>query len=119
MDFQPETEETLKARYGAAVEQVYDVAGMRESFPTRKHVFDFFDGTRLIVLRVRYNFEITTHYSMSIQTQKDFRGMEEIIEYAVEHINTLRQEPIAGMTDIFLRDNIVHLVSHDFSVSLN
>lgn len=54
LPFAPESLESLKARYPAAVERAIDLAGALGDpgdFPglNRRHVFDFDDGLRLIV----------------------------------------------------------------------
>lgn len=115
LDFQPELEETMKARFPAALNPIYDIdaieSGEQEepSF-TRKHVFDFFSGVRLIVTRESEGFITLVHYSMSQQTPTEFECMGQFLEYVIMHINLIKPSPLKGAMDAFAEDGVFHLL---------
>ena len=55
LPFEPEIEEMMKARFNDALSPVYILKGVEQGGErpgqSRKHVFDYFDGTRLIISR--------------------------------------------------------------------
>ena len=68
--FCPEPKVKLKARFPAALEDVYNIELIRAGKITRpgiipKHVFDFEDGMRLIISRELYPDGVITHVSAS------------------------------------------------------
>lgn len=76
LDFQPQSLDDLRARYPAALEFLYLVE-KPTSEPgyairpgeCRANVFDFEDGTRLIVSREQFQSRIVLHVSASAQPQ--------------------------------------------------
>jgi hypothetical protein len=68
--FQPESLEVLKARFPKALEHTYTVEGMKNGEPCaadqRKHVFDFDDGTRLVVSHERLGTRLYLHCTGSM-----------------------------------------------------
>ena len=118
IDFEPELEETMKARFAEALEPVYDagvpVEGMRPG-QERKHVFDFFDGSRYIVSRERLSDgELVMHVSVSFRgTGMDEPPLEgrELLLSIVERVRFLRGSMVPGMVRAFATpEGVVHMV---------
>ena len=118
MDFEPEIEGSLKQRYSDAVVDVYDcleVSKNPESRPgnKRKHVFDFFDGCRLIVSKERFpDGKLMLHFSASFKdgyfSQKS--SHQEILGIVVDKVQELRGEPFKGAVQCIMIKDVVHLM---------
>lgn len=67
---EPETIEEMRARYPAAVADIYDVESLGTVRPPgmqRRHVFDYTDGLRLIVSTDRLSDgQVVSHFSASV-----------------------------------------------------
>lgn len=76
--FQPETIEALIARFPKALTPVYTVEGMKRGDPfaadQRKHVFDFDDGTRLIVSHEKLGQRLYLHCTASMDRRCHVRS---------------------------------------------
>lgn len=115
LEFQPEIEETMKARYADALNPIYDIVLIQQGKQERpglmrKHIFDFFDGVRLIVSRERESFMTMTHYSVSVQTPTEFECVGQFIEYVIMHINLIKPQPLKGILDAFSDGNVLHIL---------
>lgn len=120
LEFEPEIEDSMKARFNEALEPIYDVekiAAGKQKTPGsfRKHVFDFFDGTRIIVSKERCGIFCTTHFSMSVRDKGNFESecLHEIIQYALEHVQSICPEPLEGQVDVVCNHGIVHMMRRD------
>jgi hypothetical protein len=71
LPFQPESLESIKARFPMAIAKPFDVlggiTGKSGPFPLRAHVFDFFDGTRMICSRDMHVDRNVIHFSFSCE----------------------------------------------------
>lgn len=78
MPFQPEAEENLKVRFPKALEHVYTVDGMKKGEPyaadQRKHVFDFDDGTRLVISHEKLGNRLYLHCTGSMDRRSLIRA---------------------------------------------
>lgn len=93
--FQPEPVEKLKARYSEALKDTYiqlDVSRGLQSRPGehRKHVFDFYDGIRLIVSKEKSPLnaggKILIHYSGSVLNDGQCADIDDTyLHHIVEH----------------------------------
>jgi hypothetical protein len=101
LPFEPEIEETLKARYPEAIRDVVDI-GKIGSNPevrpglSREHVFDFFDGLRLIVSRDKMDLTTVVHISASMYPTNTFVRVEEFFDFVMEHFVAIRGKPVIG-----------------------
>jgi len=116
LPFQPEPEIVLKARYEDAVRDLVDIRELEkkpEKRPGihRKHVFDFYDGLRLIVSRDTDGDDVFTHYSASMHPDGAFDNLQGFVMFVVSHINELRSTPMEGRAKVFGTDKgIVHVM---------
>lgn len=122
IEFEPEAEFTMKARYEDAIKDVYDHSEMfdgeniKEGFEypssKRKHIFDFFDGCRLVISRERVAVGNILHVSASFRKGygNDNMDFEERLELIVLRVNELRGEPLTGAVRIVSFEDIIHMV---------
>jgi len=115
LSFQPEPEVVLKARYKDALVEVWDLEEMKvdpDKRPgnLRKHVFDFYDGLRLIISRDRDGKDIYTHYSASMSSTSEPPDIRQFVGFIMAHINSLRDTPIQGRCNLFGSEGgIIHV----------
>lgn len=115
LPFEPENEELFKERFEDALNPVCvieDITKVGEIRPgqLRKHVFDYNDGTRLIVSRDKVA-DIGTflHVSVSFCKVPPLVG-KELLQSVVEKVNSLRGV-IPGIVKAFeSKDGVVHLL---------
>lgn len=114
LPFEPELEEALRGRFTKALSPVYLVEdiqkGGRRPGQSRNHVFDYFDGTRLIISRERSReLGACLHVSVSFQPGMSITG-EELLRTVVEKVNGLRGD-VPGLIRAFVsREGIVHFI---------
>jgi hypothetical protein len=113
LDFEPEIEETLKARFAEALEPVYDAAkvmsGGQRPGQLRKHVFDSFDGSRLIVSRDRMpDGEMVLHVSVSFRDEAP-KGPEMLV-MVIEKVNALRGYVPGPIRAFASNEGVVHMI---------
>lgn len=90
LPFEPELEESLKARYSDAVREPVDIERLGknpEDRPglKRKHVFDFFDGLRLIISKDSSGSVTALHVSASMFPSNNFSQIHEYMDFVMEH----------------------------------
>ena len=108
LPFEPESIESLKARYPEAMKDTYDPNDIKDD-PTqspgkqRKHVFDFEDGLRLIASRDQMKeseLDPITHYSVSVVESicnvNQFKDLAAFVGWAIKHINQIRPKEMTG-----------------------
>ena len=116
LPFQPEPEIVLKARYDNATRKKWNVNRIAEDNGERpgvlrEHVFDFYDGLRLIVSCDTDGVHTYTHYSASMYSVNNFDDMNRYVSFVVEHVNSLRSTVLEGMCRVFgTAKGIVHLM---------
>jgi hypothetical protein len=115
LPFEPELEESLKARYPEAVRDVVDI-GKTESCPqvrpglSREHVFDLFDGLRLIISKDKLEVATVLHVSASMYPTNTFNRVDEFLDFVMEHFIALRGEPVMGPVSFFVTtQGILHV----------
>lgn len=110
LDFMPEIEQRLKARYSEALTAIIGKVNpdnMSKDF--RKHVFDFFDGLRIVISRESTGLHNMLYYVASMHRPMDFDDSIEFTAFVLEHINTLKDEPITGMVYITYEKGILYI----------
>ena len=119
IDFEPEIESQLKGRYFEAVAKIYDAVEISKDPETRpgklrKHVFDFFDGCRMIVSKERMpNGKVVLHFSASFQEgygcgDDSLQGMLGVV---LDKAQELRGESFKGNVSCVLASgSIIHLI---------
>lgn len=119
LEFEPEIESSLQSRYPKALEVVYDhdnVDDVLENRPgtKREHVFDFFDGCRMIVSRESMEgCPAVLHFSMSLKEGYSSQPENEMaaVSLAVSHAVELMGEPFEGRVSAVIdKEGIVHLI---------
>jgi hypothetical protein len=117
LEYEPELEETLRARYSAALTPIYDMkrvySGKQSPAEHRKHVFDFFDGTRIVAFKEKDKHFVVTHYAITMNNPMKFECMGELVAYMAHHINSLRKLPIIDEIDIFIENDVFHFMVPD------
>jgi len=119
LEFEPEIESSLRGRYPEAIKEVYDHAQMQEILKSRpgtkrRHVFDFFDGCRMIVSREKaeHGLEVL-HFSMSVVGENATRpeSAEEALMMAVQHANELMGKMFdKRVTALISEEGVIHLI---------
>lgn len=78
MPFQPESEDKLKVKFPMAIEHVYTVQGMRageqRAGEQRKHIFDYEDGTRLVISHERLGDRLYLHCTGSMDRRSQIKA---------------------------------------------
>ena len=117
LPFEPEAEITLKARYADAIQTTFNLNEIEDDPDKRpglirKHVFDFYDGLRLIVSKDTDGQRTYLHYSASYNNVGQFESLQEYIVFIIEHVNTLRGKEMEGRLTIMASpsNGIVHLM---------
>lgn len=124
IEFEPEFEFTMKARYKDAVAEVYNHSDMFEGdklkddiespSSQRKHVFDFHDGCRLAISRERMIGAISTILHISASFRRGYTNEEmseqELLALAIRHTNELRGKEMQGAIRVLFCGPIVHLL---------
>ena len=118
LDYEPEIEESLKARYADALKPIYNIKDLVEGtveFPglVRKHVFDFFDGLRIIVFREHKDFFVVTHYAAGACVPMEFECIGHFAEFVMEHITLLRASPVDKIIAAFPDEELFHVIVND------
>jgi hypothetical protein len=76
--FQPENVDALKARFEKALTPIYTMDGLRKGVPRpyeqRKHVFDYDDGTRLVVSHEMLGKRVYLHCTGSMDRRCQIRS---------------------------------------------
>ena len=122
--FEPETEEALANRYPEAIAEAINVedikAGKRETpGKERRHVFDFYDGLRLIISRETNGEVEFVHFSASMNPVNPFNedGKVDYIKFVVGHIMGLNGKPLDGTMSVSFapgkRGDILHIIFHE------
>jgi hypothetical protein len=110
LEFIPEIEESLKSRYSKALKTIsgkFNPEKPSENF--RDHIFDFFDGLRLVVSKEHVNLCDMLHYVASIHSPMDFDDPVEFAAFVLEHINILRDKPVTGMVNITYKRGVLYM----------
>lgn len=119
LEFQPELEETMKARYKDALTPIYDfhkvLAGEQRPEELQKHVFDFYDGVRLIITHESKGYRILTHIVFSLNTPMEFECIGQFAGFVLEHLNSIRQDWIVGEVQMMSDGNVAHLIVDEFA----
>jgi len=117
--FEPELVETMRLRYKDAVEDVIDLQKVAQKqikppSQNRRHVFDFYDGLRLIISRDGDGAKVFLHFSASINpcSGEESRCPKEFIDFVVEHIQELASDdPPTGIAEIFFtKGGVLHIL---------
>lgn len=113
-DFQPELDVTMKARYADALNPIFNSIDLIEGTEKRpdmlrKHIFDFYDGIRIIIFRVQ-DLVVFTHYCVVVNEPMEFECVGQFIEFIIMHINTIKPEPIDGIVDAYPDGRRFHIV---------
>jgi len=117
LPFEPEPEITLKARFPEALRKVYNAQNVLDDPDTRasarrEHVFDFFDGMRLIVSRDTDGQRTFLHASASM-TEAGAAMLSDVKEFVglmITHLVELRGEPLQGQAFLKQKGPAVHLL---------
>ena len=122
--FEPELVETMRLRYKDAVRDVVDIQkiAQKQIEPpslNRKHVFDFYDGLRLIISRDGDGARVFLHFSASVNpgSREEFHCPKEFIDFVVEHIQELASDdPPTGIAEIFFtKGGVLHILVSNVS----
>jgi hypothetical protein len=91
LPFEPETEGQMRLRFAEAMSVIYEVdtVGGKRPGLKRKHVFDFFDGMRLIISRDKFKGEVCLHVSASFFGERKMKG-EELVRTVLERVKDMR-----------------------------
>lgn len=117
LDFMPETEETLKARYPKALKAIvgkFNPENLTEDF--REHVFDFFSGMRLVISKESVKLCNMLYFVASMHSPSDFDDPIEFTAFVLEHINRLRDKPMAGMVYITYDKGTLYLSAPEYPI---
>ena len=122
LEFTPEIEESLKARYPKALTAIvgkYEVESLSEDF--REHIFDFYDGLRLVISKEPTKLYSMISYIASMQVEMEFDDSIEFAAFVLEHINILRDKPITGMVNMTYERGTLYLSvpEHPINAKLN
>ena len=120
LDFMPEVEDSLKARYPYALKAIVgkiDPENIPEEF--REHIFDFFDGLRIVVSKEYANLCTMLCYVASMHQPMEFEDSIDFTAFVLEHINMLRDKPVVGMVNITYEDGVLYLSVPEHPVKPN
>jgi hypothetical protein len=115
LPFEPQPENVLKARYPDAVKETIDIekidkGEIERPGLNREHVFDFFDGLRLVISRDKMGLNTVLHVSASMYPTNTFQSAPEFVDFIIEHFSELRGEPVMGSVSFMITDKgIIHL----------
>ena len=110
LEFMPEIEESLKQRYPKALKpMVGRVRHEKVHEEFREHVFDFYDGLRVIASKECANLLTMFCYTASMHQAMDFDDSIEFTAFVLEHINKLRDKPVSGVANITYEDGVLYL----------
>ena len=119
LDFQPELEETMKARYKDALTPIYDVykipKGNQNPENLRKHVFDFYDGVRLVVTQERRGFVILSCFVFSLNERMEFECVGQFMAFVIEHINSIKPHILQGNVEMIANGKAAVLVVNEYA----
>jgi hypothetical protein len=129
LPFEPELVETMRLRYADAVKDIVDIGKIVKNHiepPSKKreHVFDFYDGLRLIISRDRDGLKTFLHFSASINNDfqsesvgNKFECPKQFIDFVIEHIQELTEDkPPHGMAEIFFSEGgVLHIMISDLA----
>lgn len=119
LPFEPESEQSLKARFQEALKDRFDVREVENNLTERpglmrKHVFDFQDGLRLIVSNDKSGNNYYMHVSASLNfsvPEHSFGNLQEFVSFVLGHVNRLNGKPFTGAMRIMTNENgILHLM---------
>jgi len=115
LDFEPETEDTLKGRFPEAMAPLYDahkvMAGSQRPGELRRQVFDYFDGARLVVSREKVpDGNVYLHVSVSFRDKSCETKGNELLFQVVQKVNALRGNPWPGLMRAFATGGATHFV---------
>jgi len=120
LDFEPESKGEMRDRYPDAIEEIYDYKNISDwivsSRPgaNRKHVFDFFDGCRVVASRERYrNGVLVLHFSISLGADQKAvsKTPDDDVDIAVAHVQDIRGEEFEGAVSFMItRERVIHLM---------
>ena len=122
LPFEPELEEGLQARYKDAVAEVIDIREIKSGVRAtpgkeRRHVFDFYDGLRLIVSRETDGTHKTIHFSASMSPTNPFKDLREYVGFVVGHVCSLSGCSVNhDNVKAVMAGTILHLVYEDKEV---
>lgn len=114
LPFEPEMESMMKARFVEAVTPIYDAKQAARSGNTpgklRKHVFDFYDGMRMIVSRESSGGDLYLHASVSFHGGFAPRG-EDLLRIVIDRVKEMGANLTAGVVHAFeSKGGIVHFL---------
>lgn len=112
MSFQPEPFDALKARFPDALEKIYTVEGLKKGEPLaadqRKHVFDFEDGTRIVISHERLGTRLYLHCTGSMNRQSKV-GIEAFDSVCYQKVCMMAEKKLKVLqTD--REDRAIHLL---------